>query len=53
MRMMLDVFWNGMKRKSADLRGGRSALCLCSGEARALEETSVCSCSDLFQWDEH
>lgn len=26
MRMMLDVFWNGMKRKSADLRGGSSAL---------------------------
>lgn len=28
MRMMSDVFWNGMKRKSADLRGGRSALLL-------------------------
>lgn len=25
MRMMLDVFWNGMKRKSTDLRGGSSA----------------------------
>ena len=28
MRMMPDASWNGMKRKSADLRGGSSALCL-------------------------
>lgn len=26
MRMILDVFWNGIKRKSADLRGQGSAF---------------------------
>lgn len=31
MRMMLDVFWNGMKRKSADLWGQVSALGYAAG----------------------
>lgn len=29
MRMMPDASWNGMKRKSADLRGGSSAFFNC------------------------